>query len=365
MSDILSPEITFALSMLVRSTLIVLAAWLIVTAMMALRADARARHLAWLLAFTALAALPVLSLALPPVVIPLPHALASFASPDLSSLGEHVRGGAGFALWVWGGYALGAAAMLARLMLARLALAELWHRAEARDVPADLSALAALAGVKGPIALRCAADSIAPMTWANRILLPAEAMEWPQQQLRDALLHELSHIARRDSLTQFLAAIVRALIWFSPAVWFALRALRLEQERACDERVVAAGAAPAAYAQTLFDVATSLQTPALGMGVSTAMVHRCDLERRLLAVLSPVQSQPLATHHIALFGVAALASLTLISSARLRDQALILAPLGSLPAATPMSAALSTPLQPLATPLRMPDPPRETPAPHN
>jgi hypothetical protein len=358
MTDLLSPDAVFFLSMLVRSTLILLIASLIATALRAMRAAAATRHVTWLVAFAVLAALPLLSHALPPFVIPLPHAIASIYGPDLSTPGDHPRGGGDLAIWIWGFYAAGAGAMLARLAFARAALATLWRQAQHETGPANLADLAQRADVQIPVVLRFAGEQIAPMTWGNRILLPAGAADWPQERQRDVLLHELSHMARRDSLTQTFAAIVRALFWFSPAAWYALRALRLDQEQACDERVIAGGAEPIAYAQTLFDIAASLRAPALGVGVSTAMVQRSDLEQRVLAVLNPIEQRAITASRAAMLAAMALASVTFVAAARPMDEAHILSPLGPL---APIATELSRPLPPLTTPLRMPDDPSEPP----
>lgn len=337
MSDALSPDVVALLGLLVRSTLLVIVATIAAAILRGLGAAAASRHWVWLLAIGAIAVLPLLTAALPPIVIAIPHSFALFAGADLSAPGEHVPPTRPADIVLWSLFTLGVAVLLSRLVAARLTLSRLWRRARPGDAYADLPELAQHVGITHPVLLRFADAPIAPMTWGRRILLPAEASHWPSARQRDVLLHELSHMARRDSLTQVLAAIVRAFFWFSPAVWYALRQLRIEQEHACDECVLAAGAQPDAYAQTLIDVAAGRRAPALGMGVSAAMAQHSDLERRVRAIVTPARRTSLTLVHIAALGAAALASIAFIATAQPIDSARILSPLAPL---SPMASVL-------------------------
>ncbi|HEX6098572.1 MAG TPA: transglycosylase SLT domain-containing protein, partial [Thermoanaerobaculia bacterium] len=83
----------------------------------------------------------------------------------------------------------------------------------------------------------------------------------------DAILrHELAHVRRGDALTLALAELTKALQWFNPLVWLAVKRLRAESERACDDAVVASGIAPAEVADRLV---------------------RAGVGRRVLALLDP------------------------------------------------------------------------------
>jgi beta-lactamase regulating signal transducer with metallopeptidase domain/predicted nucleic acid-binding Zn-ribbon protein len=83
------------------------------------------------------------------------------------------------------------------------------------------------------------------------ILLPAYWRNWEQAALAAVIAHEMSHIARRDALTQRLALVHRAIFWFSPLAWWLNRALANAAEEASDEAALAAGADRAFYAETL------------------------------------------------------------------------------------------------------------------
>lgn len=325
-------------ALLLKSTLIVAMAASLVTTLRSLRISASARHVIWLLAFGAIALLPLLSIAMPQIALVVAYSAFGAALPNLNSSGEHLPDRAGMIL-VWGIYVFGAAVSLARLVAARLALSALWRRAKPHIGAIHGAELSRTCGARRAVEVRIADAPIAPITWGKRVLLPVGAATWPMSRDYDVLAHELSHVSRRDSLTQLLAAIVRALFWFSPAVWFGLRGLRLEQEHACDERVLGAGAEATAYAETLLDVAAGVRQPPVGMGVSSAMVGRSDLERRIVSVLAPVRTRPLGVGRVGALGAVLLASTASIAALHPVDSARVLAPLGSLSAAT-------SPLQP-------------------
>lgn len=118
------------------------------------------------------------------------------------------------------------------------------------------------------------------------ILLPEESESWPDEHRAVVMRHEMAHIATGDTAVCFGAAVACALYWFHPMAWVAAARLRREQERACDDRVLEMGTPAADYATHLLEVARSAR--ALGMPgfVSVAMARPSQLEGRLLAVLN-------------------------------------------------------------------------------
>ena len=72
----------------------------------------------------------------------------------------------------------------------------------------------------------------------STILLPEEAVSWPRDTLRAALLHEAAHARRHDVLATGVARVACALHWFNPLVWIAASWLRRDGELACDEAVL-------------------------------------------------------------------------------------------------------------------------------
>ena len=132
-----------------------------------------------------------------------------------------------------------------------------------------------------------------PMAWGifrPSVLMPADADAWPDDRLRIVLLHELAHVKRRDCLTHLFAQVACAAYWFNPLAWMAVRRLRAERERACDDLVLAAGTRGSDYANQLLEIARVMQGgrfPGVLAGASLAMAHRSQLEGRLIAILDP------------------------------------------------------------------------------
>ena len=88
------------------------------------------------------------------------------------------------------------------------------------------------------------------------ILLPAGiATGLTPEQLQAILAHELAHIRRYDYLVNLLQSLAEILLFFHPAVWFISRRIRTERENCCDDIVVAAGAEPFSYAESLLHLA--------------------------------------------------------------------------------------------------------------
>jgi TonB family protein len=88
------------------------------------------------------------------------------------------------------------------------------------------------------------------------VLLPRDIASWADaEEQRSILLHEAAHFERRDHLVNLVQTLIGAILFFHPAVRYALRQLVLERELACDERVLGGGAQPTAYAEALLKVA--------------------------------------------------------------------------------------------------------------
>ncbi len=84
-----------------------------------------------------------------------------------------------------------------------------------------------------------------PVTLGARrpiILLPLTWRAWREEKLQAVLAHELSHVVRRDGLTRALAAIHRAVFWFSPLAWWLERHLAALAEQASDDAARRTGA---------------------------------------------------------------------------------------------------------------------------
>jgi beta-lactamase regulating signal transducer with metallopeptidase domain len=209
------------------------------------------------------------------------------ATPPAASL--DARGRAISLPLVW---ALGFLAVLAWLTAGRIRLRRIasgsWPLTGA-DWERELEEESREAGVSRPIRLLSSSVVSTPLTWGSRapvILLPEDALDWPEAHRRIVLRHELAHVARGDALSQLVAGLVCALYWFHPLVWITERRLRAECERACDDRVVSLGTPAPEYAAHLLEVARSARSFGAPGFLSVAMARPSQLEGRLLAVLN-------------------------------------------------------------------------------
>jgi beta-lactamase regulating signal transducer with metallopeptidase domain/DUF4097 and DUF4098 domain-containing protein YvlB len=330
------------------------------------RQSAALRHSVWLVTLIGLAALPILSAALPgwnllptwKVSTPAPTPTAP-AMPRVSSAGsvatrpEFSRAvtaeptikssKVSYARWtemIWLG---GALIVLTPLALAWASLAWLERRSMIVKDEAWLDMVEGAArrlGIQQPVLLLMSADRQMPMAWGvlrPRVLLPAEARQWPEQRLESALLHELAHVKRSDSIVNYIAHAVCALYWFNPLAWLAFRRMRLEREQACDDLVLTSGIEAGDYADELLEMASSLTPNAFAMAAASPMARRSTLEERLLAILDNDRNRSAANPR-KMAGVTALLAAILVPIATLHPASAKAQDAKEVPAATTATA---------------------------
>lgn len=115
------------------------------------------------------------------------------------------------------------------------------------------------------------------------IYLPESSDRWSEKTLRIALLHELSHVQRRDLWMATLAHLACLLHWFNPTVWWMRRTVLTQCEFACDSHLLSRGADPKTYAHALCDVAEASAHPPLAL----AMAGHVPLRQRIQHIGSP------------------------------------------------------------------------------
>ena len=141
-----------------------------------------------------------------------------------------------------------------------------------------------------PVKLLMSSGISSPMTWGiwrPVILLPIDADDWSHERRRYVLLHELAHIKRWDTLTQFAAQMGCALHWFNPLSWTGLQRLRIEQEKACDDLVLVHGMKASEYARHLLEIARSLKMSWVSPLNTISMAKPSQLEGRVVDILDP------------------------------------------------------------------------------
>ncbi len=224
----------------------------------------------WLAAILVIVALPAaLNLALPA-----PDPVASTPTPVVPGLVPIHRArysrinidGTVLALWF-----LASAALSVRIVGGALAL----RRRRKSWIAARLSGVEVLV-----------ADELGPAVigWTKlTTVIPRWALTFNERSRALMLEHEAQHAQSGDPYLRSVALVALIVMPWNPALWWAMRRLRLAVEMDCDQRVLARGVDPREYASLLLAVGERMSaTPfawATALGGS-----RSFLERRVIAM---------------------------------------------------------------------------------
>ena len=189
-----------------------------------------------------------------------------------------------FAVWL-----TGALVLSARLVASHASLARVLRTSQPLDpdVERECRSLERVVGLRRRVRYCVSRTVSVPLAcgWQHpTVMLPDGFADWSAGQRHGVLVHELSHLQRRDPLWHAIGAITRILHWYHPLVWGALGRLRIESEHACDEAVLRSGERASGYAETLLAIAT-LRAGAVPRA-ALAMVRSGGLESRIEAILS-------------------------------------------------------------------------------
>ncbi len=152
----------------------------------------------------------------------------------------------------------------------------------AKKLHARRSRLLILSGVTSP----------ATFGWIRpTILLPTSCLEDDPSELEDILNHELHHVRRCDAVWNGLAFASRTLLFFHPAVWYAVRKMQVDRELACDHAVISdSPARRAEYAECLLRFARlNLTQESSSWGIDFAASH---LTLRVHSILADSKKSP-------------------------------------------------------------------------
>jgi len=272
------------------------------------RARASVRHLLLAATLAAVLVLPLIVLAAPEVIIGVPASQAiestdispdappvALTAPTITSLPSRATESASWSLPSWMTifrtvWLAGAFLLLAQLAVDLRRLYRIRRDGlpwlERREL---MRSLASECGIRRKVEVLLHEGVPGPLTcgiWRPAILLPDDACEWNEDDLRRALVHELEHVRRGDWAIQLAARATCVFYWLHPLVWVAFRRLSLEAERAADDAVVR-NAEHTEYADQLVSLAGRLAKaqaqPAIGMA------NRSDLSARVSALLDGSQ----------------------------------------------------------------------------
>ena len=184
---------------------------------------------------------PVQAAAAAPVAVPVEVAAAAPQSEAVAIAAPVVTAppAAAAPAWSWSDIAGAALSVWLGVALAFLA----WRVVTYRRMRRELLAEARPVGEVGRIRLVETPAIAAPVAFGvldKVIALPPLFMAQPDRLARDlAIEHELAHHRGHDLLANFAAQALLALHWFNPLASQGWRAMRRDQEAACDARVLA------------------------------------------------------------------------------------------------------------------------------
>lgn len=293
----ISAMFPFLVEAAIKTTVVLAAASVIVRVIRG--RSAALKHLIWTSAFVGVLALPVLTVALPELSLPIassPMAKQLIFRTDSRDAAVETQGGrrAGFSTqaaarevdwraWmvvVWG---LGALYSFSQMLFGWAAMERLKRKARPWTMDNDTT----LAAPPNTQLIEAAAGCM-PMTYGvfrPVIFIPSDARSWDGERLRMVLLHEFAHVRRNDAGNQLLARTALALCWWNPMAWHAWREFLKEREKAADDLVLSSGANGTHYAGHLLEIARSFQEPSTAAWATVPMASKTQLEARLISIL--------------------------------------------------------------------------------
>ncbi len=134
--------------------------------------------------------------------------------------------------WVW---LVGCLAVLAGGLFGYFRFLHILRREAADTACPELDVCRTEMGIRRPIRVRTTTLLAAPMMtglFRPVLLLPGQPLSG--QPLRYVLLHELTHYKRHDLWYKWFAFFVKALHWFNPLIYLAVRQINESCEISCD-----------------------------------------------------------------------------------------------------------------------------------
>ncbi len=121
-------------------------------------------------------------------------------------------------------------------------------------------------------------------------------IDFNEKQLKNILLHELTHLRRCDIAVKWLTMLAISLHWFNPLMYFVKKEINRACELSCDEAVVRNlnAAEKQAYGDTLISVIAEHKLP-IGVLQTTMCEEKESLKERLVAIMNHDKKSKLVT----------------------------------------------------------------------
>ena len=178
-----------------------------------------------------------------------------------------------------------AAGIVVRLTWLALGYLRLYgYRRHARSVDTAIASLQETIASRAEVYV--SREVSGPVTFGFRrptILLPAKWSELDPASRAAIACHELLHVRRNDWAFHVAEEIMRAVLWFHPAIWWLIAEIRLAREQVVDRLVVGITGAPKPYVEILLAFAgidSCITAP--------AFTRKRHLARRIQSLLEEV-----------------------------------------------------------------------------
>jgi parallel beta-helix repeat protein len=209
---------------------------------------------------------------------------------SIASWQDHLRP---YLPWIAAGWVCGVA-LLSLRHLGGWCRVRSWRRRGADVDPATASIFAQLQiqfRLQGKVWLRQSASALAPMlTGVLRpiVILPARLLTGlSSEQLHAVLAHELAHLARRDTWSNFLQVIIETIFFYHPALWWMSRRARIEREHAADDLALRVCSDRRQYAGALARLAELQSAPTVALAANGG-----SLLQRIRRIILPTPREP-------------------------------------------------------------------------
>lgn len=142
----------------------------------------------------------------------------------------------------------------------------------------------------------------------------------PKREKELIILHERTHIKRRDYLFKMLAWVIVCIHWFNPLVWLAFHLFVRDMEMSCDESVMkhlqdGSLSGKKAYSHALLSMAGNASVPSSS---NTLFFGETNVKQRIKNILSYKKRTAICS--VALVAVIGLAAIGLLSSPKENEE---------------------------------------------
>jgi len=180
------------------------------------------------------------------------------------------------------------AGVAARLIWLAMGYSRLYRwRREARPLDSH-HAVIQLSGAAAPPKMYLSTEISAPVTFGllrPTILLPERWLRLEPQLQSAIVCHECLHVRRRDWAFHVAEEIIRAALWFHPAIWWLIAEIRLAREQVIDGMVIRLTGARGPYVEALLAFA-GVESDSLVPAAAFSPRHH--LTRRISSIFEEV-----------------------------------------------------------------------------